>query len=531
MKIERIEVTNFVGLRRCSVDPTAVTLVAGPNGAGKSSLVEAVRFALLGDSPRVGLKKDLPALLTDGAKDGEVWVTVDGRRVGRSVRTGNLIGGGVEAADGLPYVLGAQRFADLPVVERRRLLFGLFGVAVSPAGVADELRRRGHGPELIERVKPALRGGFDAAAKEAGRLAAEARGAWRAITGEAYGVKKAETWSAPLPPLPAELPDVTGAQAAHDEAVRRSGALVARRTARERALESAGRLRALAGTVSRCREEVARLEGGGGGRARGTPVGPCPACRTELAFAGKGLVRASECGGADAAPAHEVEAARARLRDAEAAAAALPEVERLIEGDDGGDAEALAELDRARVRLEAVQATARAYDAALEAREAASARTAKATGHHEEAVCWAALEADLSPDGLPAAMLARALGPFNERMVASHAATGWPLVQVTADMDVRAGGRAYGLLSESERWRADAVLAEAIAHAAGLRLLVLDRFDVLDLPGRGRLVRWLAGLSAEYETIIAAGTLKAPPGALPPGMSVAWLGAAEGGGE
>lgn len=122
-------------------------------------------------------------------------------------------------------------------------------------------------------------------------------------------------------------------------------------------------------------------------------------------------------------------------------------------------------------------------------------------------------------------MLARALGPFNERLVGAHAATGWPLVQVAADMDVRAGGRAYGLLSESERWRADAVLAEAIAHAAGLRLLVLDRFDVLDLPGRGQLVRWLAGLSAEYETIIAAGTLKAPPGTLPPGLSVAWLGA------
>ena len=202
MKIERIEASNFIGLRRLDVAlSTPVLLVAGPNGSGKSSLVEAIWFALLGGSPRVGLKKELPSLITDGARDGQVWVTVDGRRIGRSVRTGNPVsaGGDVEAM-GLPYVLGAQRFADLPVAERRRFLFGLFGVSVSPDGVADELRRRGHAPELIERVKPALRGGFDGAAKEAGRMAAEARGAWRSVTGEAYGAKKAETWAAELPP-------------------------------------------------------------------------------------------------------------------------------------------------------------------------------------------------------------------------------------------------------------------------------------------------------------------------------------------
>lgn len=526
MKIERIECNNFLGLHHFAADlTTPVLLVSGPNGSGKSSLLEAVRFALLGDSPRVALKKDFPGLLTDGAKEGDVWVTVDGLRVGRAVRTAALASGGFAGADALPFVLGAQRFADLPAVERRRFLFALTGVLVSPDGVAAELLQRGHGPALVERVKPLLLSGFDAAAKEAGRLASEARGAWRGATGEAYGSKKAEGWEAPMPPLPDDVPDVGAAQAAHDAAVRASGAVLERRAARERAKGSAGRLRALAATIGACRAEVDKLEADGKG-LRGTMVGPCPMCHSELAVVGKGLVAAASCS-EGAPPPRALEAARARLAEAERAAAALPELEALAAGDDGADDGELAELDRSRLALEAIQATARAYDAAVAARAFAGTRTAQAAGHHKEAVAWAALEADLSPDGLPAAMLARALGPLNERLVASHTATGWPLVQLQADMAIRVDGRAYGLLSESERWRADAVLAEAVAHAAGLRLLVLDRFDVLDLPGRSQFVRWLAALAGEYDTILAAGTLKAAPASLPAGVAAVWMGPVE----
>ena len=42
---------------------------------------------------------------------------------------------------------------------------------------------------------------------------------------------------------------------------------------------------------------------------------------------------------------------------------------------------------------------------------------------------------------------------------------------------ITAGGREYRLLSESERYRVDAVLAEAVANLSGARLLVLDRAD------------------------------------------------------
>lgn len=58
-----------------------------------------------------------------------------------------------------------------------------------------------------------------------------------------------------------------------------------------------------------------------------------------------------------------------------------------------------------------------------------------------------------------------------------------------------------------------AVKAEAVSHLAGVKLLVLDRFDVLDLKGREDLLFWLDGMAAdgEIDTALIFGTLKALP--------------------
>ena len=85
--------------------------------------------------------------------------------------------------------------------------------------------------------------------------------------------------------------------------------------------------------------------------------------------------------------------------------------------------------------------------------------------------------------------------------------------------------RPYALLSESEKWRVDAMLAEAISRLSGLGILVLDRFDVLDLPGRSDLIAWLDDLafSDEIQTAILFGTLKAPPTGLSNFFETIWI--------
>ncbi|MCW3678872.1 DNA repair protein, partial [Burkholderia cenocepacia] len=90
---------------------------------------------------------------------------------------------------------------------------------------------------------------------------------------------------------------------------------------------------------------------------------------------------------------------------------------------------------------------------------------------------------------------------------------------------ILADGRAYALLSESERWRVDAHIAEAISHFSGLKLLVLDRADVLVGPERDRLLYWLDDLAYtdQIDTALVFMSLKTPPGGLPEAIEAFWV--------
>ena len=69
------------------------------------------------------------------------------------------------------------------------------------------------------------------------------------------------------------------------------------------------------------------------------------------------------------------------------------------------------------------------------------------------------------------------------------------------------------------------MLAEAISYLSKTKLLVLDRFDVLDMKGREDLIAWLDILAqnSEVETALIFGTLKAPPTNLPATIKAHWL--------
>jgi hypothetical protein len=153
-------------------------------------------------------------------------------------------------------------------------------------------------------------------------------------------------------------------------------------------------------------------------------------------------------------------------------------------------------------------------------------QTAKAAQHHADVVAWEALAEALGPSGIPAELLAEALGPINDRLAATANMTEWFRVGIETDMTITAGpGRTYALLSESEKWRADAMIAEAITHLTGLRLLVLDRADVLIGAERDRLFWWLDDLAADgaIDTALVFMSLKAPPAGLPDAITPFWI--------
>lgn len=205
MRITKLEITNFQGLRHAALDVSApVLLVAGHNGAGKSSLLDAISHAFTGKPGRVAQKQHIGQLITEGAKKGEArveWLDDAGEVQACGVALPSGKGSPLADSPFLPFVLDASRFAALDAKDRRRVLFDLTGASASPAEVGKRVEAKGLDLALFEKVKPLLRSGFPAAAEQAKAYASEARGAWKAVTGENYGSDKASGWEPEAPPV------------------------------------------------------------------------------------------------------------------------------------------------------------------------------------------------------------------------------------------------------------------------------------------------------------------------------------------
>ena len=563
MKITTIKTANFLGARNVDVRlGSPVTLICGRNHSGKSSLAEAVRMALAGESVRVSLKKDYRKLVTDGAEVGFCVVEHDGQQSAITLPNGAHEHTGNDRLPAvLPYVLDAQRFSSLPANERRAFLFGLMGLRTDGETVGARLLVKGCDHIKADEIRPHLHAGFDAAHKEAQSKARDAKASWRATTGETYGSVKAATWKANKPEFSADRLRLDREEFHRlceqaDEGARALGDMQGR--ARTQAAQSAklAGLRERAGRFARIdaklQKDVAELAEwqakvehearNNGKQMPAEPTYTCPACSAVLrhSHANGALVEftpppiVSTCEPGKLAEyqkardllARSVENDKRDLADADSAAKMLAEL-------DTQDAPAPApeEIEAARVKVEATKKQRAALQEAirlLEADEKAAAqaegRTVAALGHHADVAQWEEIAAALAPSGIPGDMLGEALEPINDRLAKSANEMEWLRVGIESDMTINAAGRPYALLSESEKWRADAMIAEAVSFLSGVRLLVFDRIDVLDLPGREDLLYWLDGLAAdgEIDTALLFGTLKALP-AVSGSIDAVWI--------
>lgn len=566
MRITKLEITNFQGLRHAALDVSApVLLVAGHNGAGKSSLLDAIAMAFNGQPRRVSLKKEMDKLVTEGAKKGEArveWLdeAYEVQVCGVALPTGK--GSPLTDSPFLPYVLDASLFASQDAKERRRVLFDLSGASTSPNQIAERLIAKGHAAALVEKVKPLLRAGFPAAVEQAKAYASEARGAWKAITGENYGSEKAVDWAPEL--VAAVVTDDQVAEAGKNlqlleddlaEAQQALGASKQSRQAADGRAQRIAKLRELAELEPRRRnklttdeqnqdewsEKVMAAELASAGSVPHQPL-TCPHCQGAVDLqAGALVVHQPQEQIADAEAARRLPEYREYLasaqravansqRDLDECLAAAEQIKALeAESADAPSAEAIANGEQAINELRQTRDASRAKLVALrEALEAAAQREAsiaKAQAAHQNVVAWTGIADALSPTGIPAEILADAIGPVNDTLKRLSGIAGWSPVEISADIDVTFGGRLYGLLSESERWRCDATIALTIATISGLRLVLLDRLDVLDLPSRGLAIALMRTMTSdrEIDSVVVAGTLKEQMGKTPDWLQAIWI--------
>lgn len=568
MKIQAVEISSVLGIQEISVKtPAPVTLFTGGNGEGKSSLAECMRMAFGASPERVKLKKEYAQLVNEktGAKKGRAVFEDD--QGGQHMIE---LPSGKRSSDfsqdfALPYVLDPSQIPAMDAKQRRAFFFQLSNVSIKPKDVEAKLAARGRKADLIKRVSPMLTGGFPDAADYAAKQATEAKGAWRELTGETYGAEKADVWE-PLAAVAVDEKALEKAEAkladmnkSRDSIVKALGGLNSEHAHYQQRLQDFEKNKVLAGKVPSLKAQIeqqtkerddlsVKLE-----QARSLAQNkPRSGLVHDLAqslslfvtevgdMASKEALQGAERSLDAYVGQHgplgdqvDPEAAEKAMRDlpkledaysmmaravsncekqlSAATAAAESEVGQPNPPASKSDIEA--ELSAADQAIsDQVEAMAEMKDA--KRREAENeALKKRADGLHQTVLNWLEIATDLGPAGLPSEYLGQALGPINKRLEQTCADTGWKSCAVDNDMEFRYGGRAYGQLSESEKWRVQVMLAESVASISGLRMFIADRFDVLEAKARSQFLGWLDTLAVEGEidSVIALGTLTNPP--------------------
>ncbi len=582
MKITAIQADNLLGIKSVNVKlETVVTLFAGRNGSGKSSIQEAVRMAICQDQVRdVTTKKEFGKLVHGDAKAGGAHIAIDNdpdKGFAFNMPKGDFTG--PEISESMRVALNGQRFARMTADERRTFLFGLTKLKPNAENVkARMLTPKWACEEVkVDAVLPMLRTGFPGACEYAKNKATESKGAWRALTGETYGAVKAPAWAAPLPELPeGDLAALVDQVAGLDRNIAtlneslgaiKNAARAAQESASKRAnlAEAAGKVPGLIDQLERAKAELAdylpkvealRLRAAGTARVglvhdmANWIVDAHKAVSDEnsgLTPEGEELIARYEKEHGKLGAKIDIEAqaqlpdqekgllvlqnrAKNLQRDLDSATQAKGQFDALAPAEDAGDVSAeIAEVEgmlkSARADRQAAENQRLNIVTAIAAANAAASKTQQALAHHSDVMAWTQVADALAPDGIPAEMLLAALEPVNAALEQAAIDTDWRQVVIAPDMSITAAGRPYQLLSESEQWRTDAMIAEVVAELSNLRILMLDRFDVLDMPGRAQCLEWLDSLAFNdvMDTVLLFGTLKALPDNLADTITAHWV--------
>ena len=574
IQITHIAIRNLCGARNVEIPFNAArTIIAGGNAEGKTSLRDAIALALTKAPSRVEPKKKaMAALISDGAKAAtvSVGITQDGEPMAATFKLPSLEGISPRLeepqASCLPLVINPPAFASLTADSRRHIIQALFGIGAGPT-IPKRLAEEGLPADKIDMLSGLLASGFDAAVTFSNGKATEARAAWKAIAGENYGSIKAEGWAAPKPEVDtAALAEAVTARAQLEaKASELRGQLAVIKDRNQSAEKQEARrlqLQTLTNDIEHRQQlldlAIAELEDfrpkvdelRRRAEAR-RPVLPEIAHRLAVDLRDSLLTT-----GANSEALAEYDdmmnvtvdiEAQARLPENEKGlavlermfttrTAALDEAKNarviLSELPPPGTSEDTTALDAQVKELEAqigdLNRTISAQEAKQSLFSVADENTAKAANYHADVKAWTKAAELLGPDGIPAEYMAKALQKINHGM-AGHAMTmreydlKWPTVTIAPDMDVLGNGRPYGLLSESEKWRCDFLLAYAVAAISGLKFMLADRMDVLEVSARDAVINWMDVTANSGVQVIALGTFKQALRGLPHTIETYWI--------
>lgn len=583
MKITTIQADNVLAIKSINMKlATAVSLICGRNGSLKSSIFDVVSMAIAQEPMRaVLLKKDYGQLVHDGEKAGGGLVIMNGdpdQSYSFNLPKGEFIepeSPEFRVSDSMRVALNGQNFAKMDSKARLVFLRTLTKIRSSKEVILPMLAAAGAEAVKMEEVTAQLRGGFTAAEEYAKERALDAKRLWCSTTGKkSYGKDVAEAWEAPIPDVPVGDPvalrnQIAGAEKAISTATESLGAI---KQAAAQATADAQAREKLAGSgakVVNLREQIAGAEKDladylpkvealrqrAAGKARVGLVHDMAIFISESDYIEPGNqaskllerydkehgkledVSAVDTAAQAALPEHEsgLKVIQNRVtnlkRDLDIAVQQKGQFDALASSGEAVDASAeLAEvqglLDQAKEDKQRLTNALLDIEACIKNRAEAEQKNVVAKKHHADVAQWLLIADELAPAGIPGRLLAAALEPVNAMLEQAQVDTGWYPVVIRDDMEIIVGGRNYNLQSESMRWRADAMIAQMVASISGIKIILLDRVDVLDMPGRAELFAWIDTLVevGDIDSAMLFATLKdLPRSGLPNSFTAYWV--------
>lgn len=460
--IKRLRINNFTGVALLDVELTKTNLFCGDNNAGKSSIQQALRYVLTGEIERVKMKGDYGKLVKEGNKQAVIEaIDSDGVDYKTTIsEKGKRTGESGDVLFALPYLLDQSRFAEVSTPElRKEFLYLLTNPVIDNDVVLKRVHLLGGNIEAATSVLPLLQSGFSVAKTECDDKGKMFKKQWETVTGEKYGDKKADDWQ------PTDL--------IFDD---------------HRAL--AKLLKDREKTLADTHKELVEF----------TPQ--YQQTKAVYEFYLNHQMKCGKCGSAVKAGKDEVELLKEKLDD---------------------EAKTLDFLENAYAQASELYEQSKAADDFIKEKVAKNDEvSALAKSIHDKVNMWLKLAEIFSPMGLPSYFITPTVKALNERLAWSATVTGWMQPRMTDAGDIECNGRPYMLLSESEKWRATAMVVEALSELSGVKLFTLDRVDMLSPKQRIPLLNWVREIDSQ---VLMFATLKAKPSI--PNVSTHWIASGE----
>lgn len=520
-------VTEFRGIKVASGTVSPITIIAGKNGQGKSSILQAVAAAMTGlpipflhQGSKPGkvtmdlTKKDSEELVRSGSKTGSVSVATDNDNTMTLTWPDckHVAGMGMNPPKATIHATGLFPWKEMCSTSRSIYLTKLLNATPTETDMKEYLSHLGLSEKMQSwAITSVTKNGWESTESRIKTDITQKKGAWKQITREQWGSKKAQTWT----PTGWE-DDLAGEKFTDLQAEMNAAKMDVEVAIRDQAVgeDKVIQLRKTAGGAEETNKAEADLKKKDARLAAlltqrdglDKPImvdtsnqTACPQCKTTL------LVSPSLGSGFDLTKPEEIDTARNKklldayggidgsvkaakiMRDTahrtlntlhennRVATAAQTSLDNMKSGNVTADQ--LAEARKVLLRAESLLAAFTSHDEAKKTNDAISARDV--------------VLQFLEPGGMRHKKMVDSMEPFNSDLALLSDSAGWGLIQIDPSMNLTMGGRKYFSLSDSEKFRAQATLQVAIARVDQSDMVILDGAEILDQSGKNGLLKML----------------------------------------